>query len=127
MEFLQSIPVSDILLSCAALAAGAYCLTLSRRLQKFNNLENGMGGAIAVLSAQIDDLTKMLAQAEHSAKRSAEQLHSLTDRSESGAARLELLLASLHDLPKAAAEPEPEPTATFVRSVSDPLVVEAAE
>lgn len=127
MEFIQSIPLSDVLLACAAIAAGGYCLVLSKRLKNFNNLENGMGGAIAVLSAQIDDLTKMLAQAEKSAKLSAEQLLALTDRSESGAARLELLLASLHDLPEAAKETEQEPPARFMRSDTDHAILEAAE
>lgn len=99
MEF-----IADILLAAGALGAAAYCLVLARRLRQFNQLENGMGGAIAVLSAQVDDMTKALQQAQATAAASARQLDALTVRAESGAQKLELLLASLHDLPPGDAE-----------------------
>ncbi|AOZ67919.1 hypothetical protein LPB142_00120 [Rhodobacter xanthinilyticus] len=91
--------ISDILLGAAALAAAVYCIVLSRRLTRFNQLESGMGGAIAVLSAQVDDMTKALVRAQATAAASAEQLKALTERAENGAERLEIMLASLHDLP----------------------------
>lgn len=91
--------ISDVLLGLGALAAAGYCLVLSRRLKRFNQLESGMGGAIAVLSAQVDDMTRALERAQATASLSAEQLRALTDRAEAGADKLELLLASLHDLP----------------------------
>ena len=50
--------VADILLVAGALGAGVYCFVLARRLNRFNALEKGVGGAVAVLSAQVDDLTK---------------------------------------------------------------------
>ncbi|MCE5975047.1 hypothetical protein LZA78_16330 [Sinirhodobacter sp. WL0062] len=96
--------ISDMLLGLAALGAGIYCIVLSRRLQRFNRLESGMGGAIAVLSAQVDDMTRALQNAQATASASAEQLLALTLRAEQGAERLELMLASLHDLPGAEGE-----------------------
>ena len=47
--------IADILLVAGALGAGFYCYILARRLSRFNDLENGVGGAVAVLSAQVDD------------------------------------------------------------------------
>ena len=47
--------IADILLVAGALGAGFYCFILGRRLNRFNDLENGVGGAVAVLSAQVDD------------------------------------------------------------------------
>lgn len=91
--------ISDILLALAALGAGLYCFVLARRLKRFNQLENGMGGAIAVLSAQVDDMTRAIDRARETAVTSERQLAALTERAEKGAEKLELLLASLHDLP----------------------------
>ena len=97
--------ISDFLLGAGALAAAIYCLVLSRRLQKFTQLENGMGGAIAVLSAQVDDMTRALDKAQVAAKSSVATLDTMTVRAEGVAEKLELLLASMHDLP------EPRPAA----------------
>ena len=101
--------ISDILLSAGAFGAAIYCYVLSARLKKFTTLETGMGGAIAVLSAQVDDMTKALDQARGAATGSASSLENLTQRAESAAARIELLLAALHDLPEAAPRAEMRP------------------
>lgn len=97
--------IADILLFAAAAAAGIYCLVLSRRLQRFSGLETGMGAAIAVLSAQVDDLTRMLNQARTAAQGSADQLEERTRRAETAARQLELMLAAMHDLPEPAEAP----------------------
>jgi hypothetical protein len=60
-----------------------------------------MGGAIAVLSAQVDDLTRALAAARGASDGAVSTLEERTRRAEAAAARIELLLASLHDLPEA--------------------------
>lgn len=91
--------VADILLIAGALGAGVYCVVLSRRLSRFTNLENGVGGAIAVLSSHVDDMTKALEVARTATSSSADSLESLTGRAEGVAQRLELLVASMHDLP----------------------------
>lgn len=105
--------IADLFLAAGALGAAIYCLVLSRRLAKFSDLEKGMGGAIAVLSVQVDDMTKALAKAQGSASTAQSDLDAVAARAEAAAQRLELLLASMHDLPTAekapARAPAPEP------------------
>lgn len=96
--------IADILLVAASLGLAVYCIVLSRRLAKFTDLERGVGGAVAVLSAQVDDLTKVLHNARETAHSSAAALDERTARAEDVARRLELHIAALHDLP-------PQPTA----------------
>jgi hypothetical protein len=104
--------IADVLLAAGAFGAALYCFVLSRRLTRFATLETGMGGAIAVLSAQVDDLTRALAEAQAAAQESAAKLGALNTRAEAGAQKLELMLAALHDLPEpAAARPAPPPHA----------------
>ena len=91
--------IADILLVAGAAGAAVYCFVLSRRLRSLSKLEGGMGGAIAVLSAQVDEMTTALSKARETAGDSARTLESLTGRAEQSARRIELLLASLHDLP----------------------------
>jgi len=92
--------IADILLAAGALGAGFYCIVLSRRLSRFTDLEQGVGGAIAVLSAQVDDMTKTLVEAQKTAASSGAKLGQTTERAEAAAKRLELLIASMHDLPE---------------------------
>lgn len=94
--------IADILLAAGALGAGFYCLVLSRRLKRFNDLEKGVGGAVAVLSAQVDDLNKSLQSAQQISDGSSKALQQLTGRAETVAQRLELMMASMHDIPEAA-------------------------
>lgn len=91
--------IADILLAAGAIGAGVYCFVLGRRLNRFNNLEKGVGGAVAVLSAQVDDLTKTLTAAQSTAANSAQSLSDLAARADAVSHRLELQMASLHDLP----------------------------
>lgn len=101
--------IADILLGAGAFGAAIYCMVLSRRLQRLTRLESGMGGAIAVLSAQVDDLTRTLGRAESAAKSSSDRLEAQTRRAEAAVKRLEILLATLNDLPQAPAGPKPAP------------------
>ena len=114
--------ISDIFLTSGALAAGFYCFVLSRRLRRFTDLEQGVGGAIAVLSVQVDDLSKALAQAEFASSSSSSSLETQFQKAEAISKRLELLIAAMHDLPEPAAQTPPiDPF--FVR---DPLFAEKA-
>ncbi len=102
--------IADVLLVVGALGAGLYCYVLAKRLSRFNDLETGVGGAVAVLSAQVDDLTKTLQLAQNTASKSSGSLSELTDRAEGVAKRLELLVASMHDLPDPTPESSKPPT-----------------
>jgi hypothetical protein len=129
--------ISDILLVAGSFGAAVYCYVLSNRLKRFTTLESGMGGAIAVLSAQVDDMTVALEKARGAANGSAESLETLTVRGEAVARKLELLVASLHDLPDPArADPAPtvadqppdeERRLRFVRRRASRSALEAAE
>ncbi|MBC7736340.1 MAG: hypothetical protein H7245_03740 [Candidatus Saccharibacteria bacterium] len=127
--------ISDILLSAGAFGAAIYCFVLSARLKKFTTLENGMGSAIAVLSAQVDDMTKALDRARGAAITSAAGLEGLTGRAEQVAARIEILLASMHDLPDPAQDrpaigeedDDTDKKLRFVRRRPQRTTMEAAE
>ncbi len=127
--------ISDILLVAGSFGAAIYCYVLSTRLKKFTTLETGMGGAIAVLSAQVDDMTVALEKARQAANGSADSLEGLTARGEAVARKLELLVASLHDLPDPKAPQKPvveeaqddERRVRFVRRRTGRDALEAAE
>ena len=93
--------ITDILMLSATFGAAIYCLVLAARLRRFTTLEAGMGGAIAVLSAQVDEMTRALEAARGVAGSAERNLQDLTEKAEGMARRLELLMASLHDLPDA--------------------------
>ena len=102
--------IADILLIAGAFAAAFYCIVLSRRLKRFNDLEKGVGGAIAVLSTQVDDMTKTLTLAQQTATGSNDSLETLTSRAEDVAKRLEILVATMHDIPPVGDAMPPEPS-----------------
>lgn len=107
--------IADILLVAGAVGAAFYCFVLGRRLRKFNDLEKGVGGAVAVLSGQVDDLSKTLIAARNVAAASTENLTSTTERAERTVKQLELLMASLHDVPT-----EPTRTSHHVAEFTEP-------
>ncbi len=98
--------ISDILLVAGALGAGLYCFVLAGRLRRFNDLEKGVGGAVAVLSSQVEELKQSLEAARETAQASQVALDGLTGRAEKVAHRLELLMASMHDVTPAGAASE---------------------
>lgn len=116
--------IADLLLAAGALGAGFYCFVLGRRLNKFNDLETGVGGAVAVLSAQVDDLTKTLDTARISATRSAAELTALAERAENASRRLEMQIASLHDIPSEGELPPSSENATPQSPPSPPPTTE---
>lgn len=83
--------LANILLAVGATGAGIYCLVLARRLRQFSRLEDGMGGAIAVLSVQVDDLTRALKAAQTSAIASEERLAALVARADQAAGLLDVV------------------------------------
>ena len=97
--------IADVLLISATLAAGFFCIILSKRLSRLNDLEKGVGGAVSVLSVQVDDLKKALIATQASAEHSNSSLVEITQRAEGVARSLELMMASMHDLPTKPQEP----------------------
>ncbi|RMF46182.1 MAG: hypothetical protein D6751_05710 [Deltaproteobacteria bacterium] len=93
--------ISDLLIGGGAIGAASYCFILARRLRRLGTLEDGVGGAVAVLSLEVDQMTRTLDAARKAAGESSEVLTEMTDRAEAAARKLELLIASLHDLPNA--------------------------
>lgn len=87
--------IADVLLGFGSLGAMLYCYILTRRLKKFNQLESGMGGAIAVLSVQVDDMTKALVKAQNAAGLSSQTLEETTQRAEQSAVKLEALMTAV--------------------------------
>ena len=122
--------IADIFLVAGALGAGLYCFVLSRRLKRFTDLEKGVGGAVAVLSSQADELKKSLDSARAASDQSGDQLKDLTQRAEAVAQRLELMMASMHDVvPQEEASPapaEPDFKATEI-AVTEPDPVTAED
>ena len=100
--------IADIFLAAGAIGAGFYCFVLGRRLKKFNSLEQGVGGAVAVLSSQVDDLRKTLTAAQVTAASSAETLSDMTARAQEMEKRLELQMASMHDIPDVRPDVRPD-------------------
>jgi hypothetical protein len=117
--------IADFLMVTAAFGAAIYCYVLSARLKRFTALETGMGGAIAVLSAQVDDMTRALENARLAAHAQSDGLRAQTQRADAVAAQLELLVASLHDLPSA--EEASDRRLRFVRRRSAASNLAAAE
>jgi len=95
----------DIVIATAALLAAAYCMLLSRRLRALTRLDGDVGKAIAILSHQVDELTKALRAAELSNSRANTALDQQIERADATARRLELLMAAHHASPQEAAAP----------------------
>lgn len=99
--------IADLLLAIGAIGAGIYCVVLSRKINQFQSLDKGVGGAVAVLSSQVDELNNSMVTAKTVSEDSEQALAKMTDRAELIARRLELLMASMHDMPETAhTEPE---------------------
>jgi len=80
---------------------------------------------VAVLSAQVDDMTRTLDQARKAAAHSSESLTALTARAEASARKLELMMASLHDLPDVPMTAAPE-MAAKAEALADAAWADAA-
>lgn len=59
----------QVALIAFSIGLSGFCFTLARRLRKLNDLETGLGGAIAVMTSEIGRLEKsiLLAKAEATA------------------------------------------------------------
>ncbi|MGB0959755.1 MAG: hypothetical protein ACPGVK_05835 [Halocynthiibacter sp.] len=74
--------IADIFLIAGTLGAGFYCLILSRRLSRFGDLKNGVGGAVAALSIQVEEMTDALDAARSDTEASRDTLLALIEKAE---------------------------------------------
>lgn len=89
--------VADILMIAASAGAAMYCLILSRRVSRLTSFDKGIGGAIAVLSAQVDDMKAALDTARSSTDGVSQQLADQLSQARAVSAELELMIAACHD------------------------------
>lgn len=94
---------SGLLVASCGLAV--FCITLARRLRKLNDLESGLGGAIAVMAAEVDRLEQAIRSARAEATDASQALSE-----EVRAARHERALWDLRQKIADAALSPPEPT-----------------
>jgi len=85
--------IADGLLIAGAMTAALYCWVLSRRLNALKSMDKGLGGAIAGLSARVEQTRSSLSDT----KAAARDLAALTARAEAAARRMELLLAATQE------------------------------
>ena len=94
--------VADILLVAASLGAAAYCMVLSRRLKKLGSFDKGIGSAIAVLSAQVEEMKTVLREAKVGSDSASENLNDLVRQARDISAELEMMIAACHDFAETA-------------------------
>ena len=58
----------------ASCGLALFCLTLARRLRRLNDLESGLGGAIAVMAAEVDRLEQAIRNARAEATDASQKL-----------------------------------------------------
>lgn len=90
--------IADILLLAGALGAAVYCHLLSKRLRNFTALEGGVGNAVAILSTQVDELSRALEETKSVTTNSERELRQRIEKADAVSRRLELLIASMHDI-----------------------------
>lgn len=95
--------IADGLLISAACVAALYCHVLARRLRRLGDLDAGLGGAIAALSRQAEELRAAIDGAKGAAAESSRDLTKRTARAEAAAGRLEILISAMHDAESRAA------------------------
>ncbi len=88
---------ADILVIFASLGAMCYCIILSRRLNRLTSFDKGLGGAIAVMSSQVDEMKAALHEAKAGSDGAGKQLHDLVHQAREISAELEMMIAACHD------------------------------
>lgn len=108
--------LADGLLIIAALGASFYCMVLGRRLANFSSVDKGLGGAIATLALQVEDMKRALAEARDGSNDAAERLSALLEQAREVSQDLDVMIAAFHDIdqvkPPDPIEPE-EPVLMF--------------
>ena len=98
--------ILQVALMTASVGLGLFCAILSRRLRRLNDLETGLGGAIAVMASEVDRLERAILGARDEAMAAGEALSD-----QIAAARKERALWELRQRIGEAAFTPPEPLA----------------
>ena len=98
------------MLMAASVGLGVFCIVLARRLRRLNDLETGLGGAIAVMAAEVDRLERAIRNACDEATEASQALARDVDL-----ARKERALWDLRQRIGAAAQAAPEPASSALR------------
>jgi flagellar motility protein MotE (MotC chaperone) len=102
--------LADALMIAASAGAAVYCLVLSRRLSRLTGFDSGIGGAIAVLSVQVEEMKTALAAAKAGSDGAGAHLRELVGQAQQISSELELMIAACHDFAEQApAAPAPAP------------------
>lgn len=96
MTFLLSYG-ADILIIFASLGAMAYCMILSRRLSRLTSFDKGLGGAIAVMSSQVDEMKAALKEVKSGSDGAGVELQDLVHQAREISSELEMMIAACHD------------------------------
>lgn len=88
---------ADILVILASLGAMSYCIVLSRRLSRLTSFDTGLGGAIAVMSSQVDEMKAALREAKAGSDGAGNQLTELVQQAREISSELEMMIAACHD------------------------------
>ncbi len=91
--------IADSLLIGGAVAAAFYCWVLSVRVRSLKDLDKGLGGAIAELSRQVDDMQSTLQAAKSFSESSKSELNQLAVRAERASDQLKGLLIDADGVP----------------------------
>ncbi|UWQ18441.1 hypothetical protein [Jannaschia sp. M317] len=97
--------LSDLLLLSATIGMAIYCRVLSKRLRAFNDLETGIGGTVAALSLQVDQLQSSLQAARSDVDDRTDRMTEGVAAADDRIGRLEMLMAGLEDLEAELQEP----------------------
>jgi len=107
--------IADALLLAGALSAAFYCWALSRRVKSLNDLDKGVGSAIANLSSQVGEMQTALKATQSVTGASIAEMEELAERAERAAENLRLMLATVQE-DKAEVETLPRKTRRQRRS-----------
>jgi len=114
--------IADALLLAGALSAAFYCWALSRRVKSLNDLDKGVGSAIANLSSQVGEMQTALKATQSVTGASIAEMEELAERAERAAENLRLMLATVQEDKAEVAKKEREKTDSPARQLQKDVV-----
>lgn len=97
--------ISDLLLLSATIAAFLYCFILSVKMKRLREKEAQYSVALNKVTSQVDRFVNQIECAKNTLKNVEHEFNSRIEKGASLSRRLELLIASLHDIPEFDNEP----------------------